>query len=356
MRRREFITLIGGAAATLGPGIARAQQPAMPVIGFLGNERSLDPRDDRLADIRGGLSETGYVEGRNLAIEYRWAENRYERLPALAADLVHRRVARIIATTTPSALAAKAETDSIPIVFQIAGDPVRIGLVVRLNRPGGNLTGITNLFVEAAGKRLELLKEVVPAVLSMALLTNLTNPVFAEPEASELQAAVRILGVRLLVLSASHRSEFEAAFATIVRDGAGALLIGGELGGHIMLQASGMEWKPSVDAGQMRLLIMGTPTRHPSYPDVPTLLEAGFPFDIEVPFGLIGPNGMDSVIVARLHDAFKKANEVPSIVLLYTKFDIIPRYATGEDFRKLFETIHADMKPVIEGLGLQRKE
>src|SRR5215470_12460990 len=228
MRRREFITLIGGAAATLGPGIARAQHPAMPVIGYLGNERSLDPRDDRLADIRGGLSETGYVEGRNLAIEYRWAENRYERLPALAADLVHRRVALIIATTTPSALAAKAETDSIPIVFQIAGDPVRIGLVVSLNRPGGNLTGITNLFVEAAGKRLELLKEVVPAVLSMALLTNLTNPVFAEPEASELQAAARILGVRLLVLSASHRSEFEAAFATIVRDGAGALLIGGE--------------------------------------------------------------------------------------------------------------------------------
>ena len=227
MRHREFITLIGGAAATLGPGVARAQQPAMPVIGYLGNRLSPDTRD-RLADIRGGLSETGYVEGRNLAIEYRFAEYRLERLPALAADLVHRRVALIIAPNTPSALAAKAETDSIPIVFQIAGDPVRIGLVVSLNRPGGNLTGITNLFAEAAGKRLELLKEVVPAVLSMALLTNLTNPVFAEPEASELQAAARILGVRLRVVSANHPSEFEAAFATIVGDGAGALLIGGE--------------------------------------------------------------------------------------------------------------------------------
>jgi putative tryptophan/tyrosine transport system substrate-binding protein len=227
MRRREFITLIGGAAATLGPGIARAQQPAMPVIGYLGNRLSPDTRD-RLADIRGGLSETGYVEGRNLAIEYRFAEYRLERLPALAADLVHRRVALIIAPNTPSALAAKAETDSIPIVFQIAGDPVGIGLVVSLSRPGGNLTGITNLFAEAAGKRLQLLNEVVPAVLSIALLTNLTNPVFAEPEASELQAAARILGVRLLVLSASHPSEFEGAFATIVRDGAGALLIGGE--------------------------------------------------------------------------------------------------------------------------------
>jgi len=133
-------------------------------------------------------------------------------------------------------------------------------------------------------------------------------------------------------------------------------LIPAVLGGHIMLQASGMEWKPSVDAGLMRVLVMGTPTRHPSYPDVPTLREAGFPLDIEVPFGLVGPRGMNPAVVARLHDAFKKANEVPSIVLLYTKFDIIPRYATGEDFRKLFETIHADMKPVIEGLGLQRKE
>jgi len=133
-------------------------------------------------------------------------------------------------------------------------------------------------------------------------------------------------------------------------------LIPAVLGGHIMLQASGMEWKPSVDAGQMRLLIMGTPTRHPSYPDVPTLREQGFPFDIEVPFGLVGPKGMDPVIVARLHDAFKKANETPSVVSLYAKFDIIQRYATGHDFRVLLETIHTDMKPVIQGLGLQPKQ
>jgi len=116
-----------------------------------------------------------------------------------------------------------------------------------------------------------------------------------------------------------------------------------------------MEWKPSVDAGLMRVLIMGMPTRHPSYPDVPTLREAGFPFDIEVPFGLVGPSGMNPAVVARLHDAFKTANEAPSMALLYTKFDIIPRYATGDDFRKLFETIHADMKPVIEGHGRSAK-
>lgn len=128
------------------------------------------------------------------------------------------------------------------------------------------------------------------------------------------------------------------------------------LGGHIMLQASGMEWKSSVDAGQMRLLVMGTPTRHPSYPDVPTLREAGFPFDIEVPFGLVGPKGMEPAIAARLHDAFKKASEAPSVVALQTRFDIVPRYATGDDFRRLLETIHSGMKPVIEGLGLQRKE
>src|SRR5262245_14835025 len=223
MRRREFITLIGGAAATLAPGIARAQQLA---IGYLGSRQPGEQVG--LPAIRVGLSETGYVEGRNLAIEYRWAENRLERMPALAADLVHRRVALIIAPSTPSALAAKAETDSIPIVFQIGGDPVRTGLVASLNRPGGNLTGISNLFTGAAGKRLELLKEVVPAVLSMALLTNLTNPVFAEPEVSELQAAARILGVRRLVLCASDPGVFGGGFATVARDGAGALLIGGE--------------------------------------------------------------------------------------------------------------------------------
>jgi putative ABC transport system substrate-binding protein len=226
MKRREFIRLVGGAAATW-PVIARAQQPTMPVIGYLGSGLAA-PRSLALADIRGGLSETGYVEGRNLAIEYRWAEYRLDRMPALAADLVQRRVALIIAPSTPSALAAKAETLSIPIVFQIAGDPVRTGLVASLNRPGGNLTGISNLYVEVAAKRLGLLHELVPGALSMALLTNLTNPVFAEPEASEFQTAARVLGVRLLILSASDPSEFEGAFATLARERVDALLIGGD--------------------------------------------------------------------------------------------------------------------------------
>jgi putative ABC transport system substrate-binding protein len=224
MRRREFFTLVGGAAATW-PLIARAQQPAMPVIGYLGNGTTA-PRS--LVNIRGGLSETGYVEGRNLSIEYRWAEYRLDRMPALAADLVHQQVALIIAPSTPSALAAKAETHSIPIVFQIAGDPVRIGLVASFNRPGGNLTGISNLYVEVAAKRLGLLHEMVRGALSMTLLTNLTNPVFAEPEASELQAAARVLGVRLLILSVSDPSEFEGAFATLARERVDALLIGGD--------------------------------------------------------------------------------------------------------------------------------
>jgi putative ABC transport system substrate-binding protein len=224
VKRREFMTLVGGAAATW-PVIARAQQPTMPVIGYLGSGTAA-PRT--LAYIRGGLSETGYVEGRNLAIEYRWAEYHLDRMPALAADLVHRRVALIIAPSTPAALAAKAETNSIPIVFQIAGDPVRTGLVASLNRPDSNLTGISNLYVEVAAKRLGLLHDVVPAAQSMALLTNLTNPVFAEPEASELQAAARVLGVRLQILSVTNPSEFEGAFATLVRERVDALVIGGD--------------------------------------------------------------------------------------------------------------------------------
>ena len=225
MRRREFITLIGSAAATW-PVIAHAQQPAMRVIGYLGTG-TLETTH-YLTDFRGGLSETGYVEGRNLAIEYRWAEHRLDRMPALAADLVDRQVALIIAPSTAAALAAKAQTHSIPIVFQVGNDPVKTGLVASLNRPDGNLTGILNLYVEVAAKRLELLHEVVPAALSVALLTNLTNPMFAEPEASALQAAARVLGLRLLILSASDPSEFEEAFAALSRAGAGALLIGGE--------------------------------------------------------------------------------------------------------------------------------
>jgi ABC-type uncharacterized transport system substrate-binding protein len=228
MRRREFITLVGGAAATW-PMIARAQQPAMPVIGYLstGNFEQFKT-SSYVAAIRDGLSEMGYVEGRNYRIEFRGAENRFDRMPGLAADLIQRGVAVIIAPSTPSALAAKRATNSIAIVFQTATDPVTAGLVASLNRPGGNVTGVSNLFVNVAAKRLELLHEMVPSALSVALLTNLTNPAFAEPEASELQIAAHALDVSMMIVSASDPSEFEGAFATFAKERAGAILVSGE--------------------------------------------------------------------------------------------------------------------------------
>jgi putative tryptophan/tyrosine transport system substrate-binding protein len=224
MRRREFIAGLGGAAAWALA--ARAQQPPVPVIGYLGNG-TLETAAFFVRALKRGLSEAGYVEGRDLGIEYRWAEYRLERLPALAADLVRHRVALIVAGATPGALASKAATNSIPIVFQIAADPVATGLVASLSQPGGNATGIYNLTVDLAAKRLELLHEVLPAATSIAFLTNPTDSAFAEPEARELQAAARILGLRLLVLNASDKSEFEGAFAALARERVGALLISG---------------------------------------------------------------------------------------------------------------------------------
>ena len=222
MRRREFISLIGGAAATWPLGV-RAQQ-SLPVIGFLSSASAGDYAI-RLGAFRQGLKEAGYVEGQNVAIEYRWAEDQYNRLPALAAELVHRQVAVIVAGGgTPSAMAAKAATATIPIVFSVATDPVKIGFVKSLNRPGGNLTGVTSQNEDVGQKRLELLHELLPTATSIAVLVNPTS-VLTEPFLQALQPPARALGVQLHVLNASTHRDFDSAFATLVQLRAGALVI-----------------------------------------------------------------------------------------------------------------------------------
>jgi ABC-type uncharacterized transport system substrate-binding protein len=225
MRRREFITLIGGTAAGW-PLAARAQQAAVPVIGFL-NPASADARHDLIAAFYQGLAETGYVEGRNLIIEYRWAAGQNDRLSVMATDLAQRRVAVIVAIDgTAAALAAKAATSTIPIVFLVGADPVELGLVASLGRPGGNMTGVGALAVGTVGKRLQLLHELVPAAAQIAFLRNPTNPYFSVLETRELQAAAAVLGVHLLVLDASGPPEIEAAFASVVVQRASAFLLG----------------------------------------------------------------------------------------------------------------------------------
>jgi putative ABC transport system substrate-binding protein len=223
MRRREVIWLLGGAAATY-PLTARAQQRAMPTIGFL-NAESAKGYARPLAAFLKGLSETGYDDGRNLTIEYRWAEGHNDRLPAMAADLVTRKVTVIAATTTPAALAAKAATLTIPIVFESATDPIHQGLVTSLSRPAGNVTGVTQTNAEVAPKLLQLLHEIFPAARIMGLLVNPTNPALADPQRRDFLAAAHTLGVELHILNASSDSELEVAFAQLSQLGARALMI-----------------------------------------------------------------------------------------------------------------------------------
>jgi len=222
--RREFITLLGG-AATAWPLAARAQQPALPVIGWLSGGSTTDPFADRFASYRRGLNEAGYVEGQNVTFEYRWADGRYDRLPALAADLVRRRVAVIVASGSgPAALAAKAATQTIPIVFDVGFDPVKNGLVATLSHPAGNLTGVVRLNAEVAAKRVSLLHEVTPATTSIALLVNPTAGFNAEAQTMALQAGARALGLSAPVLNASDLSGIEAAFVMLANERASALV------------------------------------------------------------------------------------------------------------------------------------
>jgi putative tryptophan/tyrosine transport system substrate-binding protein len=223
MKRRHFITLLGGAAASW-PLAARAQQPAMPVIGFL-HPSSPSAETYRLRAFRQGLKDAGFIEGENATIELRWADDQIDRLPTLATELVQRRVVVIVTAGIPSILAAKAATTTIPIVFLVAEDPVRLGLVASLARPGGNLTGINFLAVELAAKRLELLRELVPAAVRIAVLVNPANPTNTESILRSVEPAARSMGLQIQVLNASTFREIDAAFATLASERPDALFV-----------------------------------------------------------------------------------------------------------------------------------
>jgi putative ABC transport system substrate-binding protein len=225
MRRRQFITLLGGAAAAW-PLAVRAQQP-MPVVGYL-NLGSPESDASRLTGLRRGLNETGYVEGRNFVIEYRWAGNQADRLPALAAELVQLRVAVIVAAGLPPALAAKAATSSIPIAFGVGADPVQLGLVASLNRPGGNLTGFNAFATELGAKGLALLHELVPSTAAIGFLVNSNNPA-SEVTTRDVLAAAPVMGLKIEILKAGTDREIDAAFVSLVQARTGALLVGADL-------------------------------------------------------------------------------------------------------------------------------
>jgi putative ABC transport system substrate-binding protein len=225
MRRREFIAGLGVASAGL-PFATRAQQPALPVVGFV-NGGSADASGGRVPAFRRGLSETGYIEGQNVKVEYHWLDGQYDRLPALMADLVRRRVAVIATPGDPAAaVAAKAATVTIPIVFGVADDPVKLGLVATLARPGGNATGFNLFLQEVVEKRLALLHQLVPKAVRVAVLVNPTNTPSTEATLRDVPEAARAIGLQTQILNASTRGEIEAAFATIVRDRADALFVG----------------------------------------------------------------------------------------------------------------------------------
>jgi putative ABC transport system substrate-binding protein len=227
LKRREFITLLGGAAVAW-PLAAQAQQPAMPVIGFL-NPQSPDGHAGRLRRFRQGLKEAGFTDGENLTIEYRWAEGQFDRLPAVAAELVRRQVSAIVATGgMSSAVAAKAATTTIPVVFLTAEDPVRAGVVASLARPGSNLTGVNFLNNELAAKRLALLRELVPGAARVAVLVNPANITTAESTLRELRAAARAVGIEIQVLNASTSREINAAFASLAHERPDALFVSGD--------------------------------------------------------------------------------------------------------------------------------
>jgi putative ABC transport system substrate-binding protein len=224
MRRRQFITLLGGGAAAAWPLAARAQQPAMPVIGFL-SSASPGPYQPFLSAYHGGLKESGYIEGHNIAMEYRWAQGEYARLPTMADDLIRLRVSVIAAAGTPAALAAHAATPSMPIAFVVVDDPAKLGLVNSLSRPGGNATGVNFFIAELGSKQLGLLHELIPAAVRVGLLVNPTSPP-TESVTRDVMAAAAAMGLQIEVVEAKNSPEIEAAFVTLVRNRADALLVG----------------------------------------------------------------------------------------------------------------------------------